>query len=174
MKFSLFAFALLVAALAPLRANNSADAAVVPSPAPTVAKPIWAKLVLAGNSVTCFYATGTAAPTTWTQVGKPTTVNFVNSPLLVGLFLCSHDATALSTGTIDNFSITPAPTYRLADVDIGSPALIGAHHRPLRRPGVAEDRHHDPRRLQQRLGLRQLRRDERKRHLFPVPLQLYQ
>jgi hypothetical protein len=126
MKFSLFAFALLVAALAPLRANNSADAAVVPSPAPTVAKPIWAKLVLAGNSVTCFYATGTAAPTTWTQVGKPTTVNFVNSPLLVGLFLCSHDATALSTGTIDNFSITPAPTYRLADVDIGSPALMGS------------------------------------------------
>jgi len=32
----------------------------------------------------------------------------------------------LGSGTIDNFSITPAATYRLADYDIGQPSLMGS------------------------------------------------
>ncbi len=126
MKLSLSMLALCLVALAPLRANSSADAAVMSAPAPTAAEPIWAKLVLAGNVVTCYYATGTATPTTWTQMGKPTAINFLNSPLLVGVYLCSHNASTLSSGTIDNVSITPAPSYRLADADIGAPALMGS------------------------------------------------
>jgi hypothetical protein len=95
-------------------------------PAPSATAPIWGKLVLSGNSVTCFYGTGATAPTTWTQIGKPTTIGFVNNPILVGMYVCSHSPTAISSGTIDNFSITPTPSYRLADTDIGSPSLMGS------------------------------------------------
>ncbi len=108
-------------------ATSSVEAvAPVSCAAPTAAAPVWAKLVVSGNQVTCFYAKGTASPTTWTQVGPAETINFVNNPLLVGMYITSHNTPTVSTGTIDNFSITPAPTYRLADCDIGAPALMGS------------------------------------------------
>jgi hypothetical protein len=97
----------------------------VACPTPTAATPVWGKLVVAGSTVTCYYATGTAQPTAWVQLGQPKIISFINNPLLVGIFITAHNASALSTGTIDNFSITPAPTYRLMDVDIGTPTLMG-------------------------------------------------
>jgi hypothetical protein len=106
--------------------SSSQEFTPIACPAPTAAAPVWGKLVISGNVVTCFYATGIAAPTVWKQIGVPETINFVNNPILIGVYITAHNGNALSTGTIDNFSITPAPTYRLADYDIGMPALMGS------------------------------------------------
>jgi hypothetical protein len=94
--------------------------------APSATAPIWGKLVVSGNDVTCYYGTGLTTPKTWTQIGAPVTINFINNPILVGIFATSHNANALTTGTIDNFSITPTPSFRLADSDIGAPSLMGS------------------------------------------------
>ena len=120
---------LTLIALAPSRAaSNSQDAGAIPSLPPTALIPIWGKLVVSGNVVTCYYATGMATPAVWKQIGKPQTIGFINDPVLVGMTICSHDTSTatVSTGTIDNFSITPTPTYRLTDCDIGAPALMGS------------------------------------------------
>jgi len=125
-KLLFIAFLLALIGLAPVSAQtNSASAPTISCPAPTAAAPVWGKLVLNGNTVTCYYATGTATPTTWKQIGVPQTLGFLNNPLLIGIYVSSHNSGALSTGTIDNFSITPAPTYRLQDQDIGAPSLMG-------------------------------------------------
>jgi len=113
--------------VAPLQAQtNSQEAGPFSCPAPTSAVPVWGKLVVSGNTVTCYYATGKTTPTTWTQMGQPQTINFINNPLLVGIYITAHNAAAISTGTIDNFSITPTPTYRLADCDVGAPTFMGS------------------------------------------------
>ena len=127
MRLFLVTSVLILAALAPVQAQTSSqNAGPIACPAPTAAAPVWGKLVVSGNVVTCYYATGTATPTTWTQIGQPQTINFINNPVLVGLYITSHNAGVLSSGTIDNFSITPAPTYRLADCDVGMPAFMGS------------------------------------------------
>jgi hypothetical protein len=119
-----------LAAILPVVAQSEAQqSAIVNLPVPTAAAPIWGKLVISGNTVTCYYAKGTAKPTTWTQLGSPETIGFVNDPILVGIYLTAHDngaAATISNGTIDNFSITPTPTYRLADTDPGAPTLMGS------------------------------------------------
>jgi hypothetical protein len=126
MKALYIAIALAAAAL-PLSAQTlSQDSGTVACPAPTASTPVWGKLVLSGNTVTCFYAKGATTPKTWIQLGRPQTLNMVNSAVLVGMYVTSHDVTKVSTGTIDNFSITPASSFRLADTDIGSPALMGS------------------------------------------------
>lgn len=108
--------------------NYSQFPGTVADPFPTAAAPIWAKLTVVGNVVTCYYANGAAAPTAWIQLGAPQTVDFVNNPLLVGVYITAHNAAAISTGTIDNVSITSPSNsiYKLADGDIGSPALMGS------------------------------------------------
>jgi hypothetical protein len=119
-------FLLVLAGLAPVKAQtNSLNAGPFPCPAPTAAAPVWGKLVISGNTVTCSYATGTATPTTWKQIGQPQTLGFLNNPVLVGIYITSHNTGNLSAGTIDNFSITPTPTYRLQDQDIGAPPFMG-------------------------------------------------
>jgi hypothetical protein len=120
---------LALTTLAPAWASYSLTSANVSNPAPTAAAPVWGKLVISGNVVTCYYAKGAATPTVWTQIGTPQTIGFINNPLLVGLFITAHDSggtATVSTGTIDNFSITPAPTYELADCDVGAPTLMGS------------------------------------------------
>lgn len=121
--FLLFALAAIGTADA---VTNSQSGGTASCPAPTAAAPVWGKLVVSGNEVTCYYGTGAATPTTWTQIGAPVTIGFVNNPILVGIFITSHNASAISTGTIDNLSITPTPTYRLADSDIGAPSFMGS------------------------------------------------
>jgi hypothetical protein len=110
-------------------ATSSQDPGAIPCLPPTALVPVWGKLVVSGNVVTCYYATGLTTPTAWKQIGKPQTIGFINNPVLVGMYICARDDTGpatLSTGTIDNFSITPAPTYRLTDCDIGAPSLMGS------------------------------------------------
>jgi hypothetical protein len=103
-------------ALAPAAAQTSSQGATaIPGRA------IWGKLVISGNIVTCYYGTGTTSPTTCIELGSPQTIGFINDPLLVGICITSHNVAAISSGTIDNFSITPAPAYRLTDADIGAP-----------------------------------------------------
>jgi len=59
----IFALAALIPAQA--QTNNSDFPGSVPDTCPTAAAPIWGKLVVAGNVVTCYYANGTATPTSW-------------------------------------------------------------------------------------------------------------
>jgi hypothetical protein len=126
MKILFITSLLILAALAPTQAQTSSQGSgSIAAPAPTAAAPVWGKLVVNGNVVTCYYATGTAMPTTWIPLGAPQTIGFINDPILVGIFITAHGS-GLSTGTIDNFSITPTPTYRLADGDVGSPPLMGS------------------------------------------------
>jgi hypothetical protein len=127
MKSILITTLFLFVILAPAKAvTTSREWGPVPCTVPTATAPIWGKLVLKDNTVTCYYALGAATPKTWKQIGAPQLVDFVNNPLLVGVFITSHNAGVLSSGTIDNFSITPTPTYRLQDSDIDSPALMGS------------------------------------------------
>ena len=126
-KFLLVALLFLLAPFASASAEvSSQGAGPFACPAPTAGAPIWAKLVLSGDVVTCYYAKGAATPTDWIQLGAPQTLGFVKNSVLVGLYITSHNTNAISTGTIDNFSITPAPTYRLADCDIGAPQYMGS------------------------------------------------
>jgi hypothetical protein len=127
MKLFSAVFLLTLAAIAPAYAQTSSvEAGPIACNAPTASAPVWGKLVVAGNTVTCYYGKGTSTPKTWTQIGSPQTINFVNDPLLVGIYATAHNGNNLTTGTIDNFSITPAPTYRLKDQDVGAPTLMGS------------------------------------------------
>jgi hypothetical protein len=126
MKFIFSILAATLIAASPAFADNSQDPGTIAVSAPSATAPIWAKLVLTGNVVTCYYATGTATPSSWVQVGQPEAINFTNNALLVGMYVTSHNTSAITSGTIDNFSITPASTFRLADSDIGSPSLMGS------------------------------------------------
>lgn len=75
--------------------------------APTTANPVWLKLVRSGNSFSGYYATGTSAPTSWTQVGTTSaTITFSGTSSLVGLPLTSHNNGTLCTGTLDNLTLT--------------------------------------------------------------------
>ena len=83
----------------------------------------WLKLTRTGNTITAF---SSADGTTWTPVGA-TTVSLTD-PVTIGLFTTSHNASALSTATFANVSVTgssPLPSP-WADADVGSPALAGA------------------------------------------------
>ena len=114
-------------ALAPAAASSSSQSApAIACPAPTALLPVWGKLVVSGNVVTCYYGTGLTTPVIWKKIGTPQTIGFINNPILIGMYITSHNATSLSSGTIDNFTITPTPTYRLTDCDIGSPELMGS------------------------------------------------
>jgi hypothetical protein len=59
-------------------------------------------------------------------LGKAQTINFLNNPILAGIYISSADTTNVTLGVVDNVSITPKATYRLADYDIGAPALMGS------------------------------------------------
>jgi hypothetical protein len=130
MKLFTIIFLMSLAALVPLQAQTyySGCSNSIAVPSPTAAAPIWAKLNVVGNVVTCYYTTGAAAPKTWIQIGAKQTVDFVNNPILVGIYLLAHNAGAVGTGTIDNVSITSPSNsiYKLADGDIGSPTLMGS------------------------------------------------
>ena len=123
----IFAFSIIAVALAlmPIHAQTSQFVGAA-CPPPTAAAPVWGKLVMVGNTVTCYFAKGAATPTTWTQIGLPQTIGFVNDPVLVGIYITAHNAANISTGTIDNVSISPTPKYRLVDSDIGMPAYMGS------------------------------------------------
>jgi hypothetical protein len=125
-KLFFFAAIFALSTSASLRAQTfSGNAGPYTCPAPTALTPVWGKLVINGNTVACYYAVGAATPTAWLPIGQPVTINFLNNPLLVGIYITAHNAAVLSSGTIDNVSISPTPTYQLQDQDIGAPKLMG-------------------------------------------------
>ncbi len=131
MKLYLLTILLSIAVLPSSQAQTCSQGyGPLPCPPPTASAPIWGKLVVSGDVVTCYYATGATTPTIWTQIGPPQTIGFLNDPLLIGIYITSHNSTSpnagVSTGTIDNFSISPAPTYRIRDQDVGAPELMGS------------------------------------------------
>lgn len=63
--------------------------------------PVWLKLVRSGITVT---ASTSPDGKTWTQVG--TTTLTLTNPATIGLFVCSHNAGALSTANFDNVTVT--------------------------------------------------------------------
>jgi len=65
---------------------------------------VWMKLTRAGST---FTASLSSDNVTWTQVlSKSVTLT---TPGTVGIYECSHNASALGTATFDNVSFTPAP-----------------------------------------------------------------
>ena len=68
----------------------------------TATFPEWLRLVRAGTTVTAYTSPDGV---TWTQVGT-TTLSSLTSPATIGLFVCSHNAGALSTATFDNVTVT--------------------------------------------------------------------
>jgi hypothetical protein len=52
---------------------------------PTLSAPIWLKLARSGSTITAYYATGTAIPTNWTQVGSAITTAMNAGSYLAGL-----------------------------------------------------------------------------------------
>lgn len=83
----------------------------------------WLELSLSGNTVTAYSSTN---GTIWNEIGA-TTLNLA-APATIGLFVCSHNAGALSTATIDNVNITagaslPSPW---TDADVGNPTPAGS------------------------------------------------
>lgn len=74
---------------------------------PTV--PHWLRLVRAANT---FKAYRSSDGQTWTQVGSDLSIT-MSAGMVVGLAVCSHNTTALSTATFDNVSIV-YPDFELA------------------------------------------------------------
>ncbi|MBV9257751.1 MAG: PQQ-dependent sugar dehydrogenase [Ktedonobacteraceae bacterium] len=65
---------------------------------------VWMKLTRVGNTFTA-YVSGDGV--TWTQVVSKTLT--INTSATAGLFVCSHNASAIGTATFDNVSFTPGP-----------------------------------------------------------------
>ena len=65
---------------------------------------VWMKLTRVGNTFTAYVS---ADGVTWTQILSKTLA--INTSATAGLFVCSHNATAIGTATFDNVSFTPGP-----------------------------------------------------------------
>jgi outer membrane protein assembly factor BamB len=61
----------------------------------------WLRLTRSGSTVTAY---SSPDGSTWTQAG--TTTVSLTDPVTIGLFVCSHTAGTLGTGTFDNVSVT--------------------------------------------------------------------
>jgi len=74
--------------------------------APTIVNPMWFKLVKVGASYSAYYATGTANPSSWTQVNTAQTVSFFYTTFRAGLAVCSYDVTKRNVSIFDNVLIS--------------------------------------------------------------------
>ena len=85
--------------------------------------PLWVKLVRAGRVVTAYSSTN---GTTWTKSGQDTID--LNSPVLAGLVVSSHDAATLATATFDNFSVADAGALPSGwtETDVGNVGVAGS------------------------------------------------
>ena len=94
---------------------------------PATAPPnTWLKLTRTGNTITSFTSTDGQ---TWTAVGSTTLA--LTGDASIGLFVTSHNGSALSTATFDNVSVTkgvvtPALPAPWTGSDIGAPTLSGS------------------------------------------------
>jgi hypothetical protein len=80
-----------------------------------VAAPYWVKVERKGSSFT-----GSISPDgkTWTQLGTAQTITMTN-PVLIGLALCSHDATLTTVAAFSNVSTTGTVTGAWQSLAIG-------------------------------------------------------
>jgi PKD domain len=69
-----------------------------------LAAPYWVRIVRSGSSFSAFRSPD---GTTWTQIGTTRTIS-MNSTVLIGLAVTSHDQGTATTATFDNLSITAA------------------------------------------------------------------
>jgi glucose/arabinose dehydrogenase len=65
---------------------------------------VWMKLVSLNGKITAYLSPDGV---TWTSVASKTLP--ITFPATIGLFECSHNASALGTATFDNVSVTPGP-----------------------------------------------------------------
>jgi hypothetical protein len=80
-------------------------------PVPTLATPVWLKVVPKGNDFSGFYSTNGS---TWTQVGTSQTVRLA-ATAQVGLAVTSADTRAVNTSSFTEVSVTsgdPVPASR--------------------------------------------------------------
>jgi hypothetical protein len=84
--------------------------------APVVAAPYWVKVERKGNS---FTGSISADGKTWKQLGTAQTIAMAN-PVLIGLAVCSHDATLTTTAAFSNVSTTGTVTGSWQAVAIGA------------------------------------------------------
>ena len=85
------------------------------NPGAVVAAPYWVKVERKGSSFT-----GSISPDgkTWTQLGTAQTITMTN-PVLIGLALCSHDATLTTVAAFSNVSTTGTVTGAWQSLAIG-------------------------------------------------------
>ncbi|MGH7156538.1 MAG: PQQ-dependent sugar dehydrogenase [Candidatus Saccharimonadales bacterium] len=85
----------------------------------------WVKMVRVGNTFSTYVSPD---GTNWTFVHADTVS--MNSNAVAGLFVCSHNSSALNTTTFDNVSVTATPTGPLpagwSQTDVGTPQLAGS------------------------------------------------
>ena len=101
------------------RTTAGAASTSVAGPALNAAPNNWVRITRSGTLFTSYVS---ANGTTWTQVGTATIT--MGSTVNVGLAVCSHDITVLSTATFDNVTVTPYPAPWLT-ADIGTTGLVG-------------------------------------------------
>ena len=77
--------------------GSAADAADISGPA----APYWVRVVRSGTNFTGFMSSDGA---TWTQITNAIPIT-MSSNVMVGLAVCAHNSSTLSTATFDNVSI---------------------------------------------------------------------
>jgi len=85
-----------------------------------VGPPYWVKLERKGNAFSGYISPDGK---TWTQLGTAVTIP-MTGPVLIGLALCSHDASVSTAGVFSNVSMTGnvTGTWQLAEVGAAQPA----------------------------------------------------
>jgi Pro-kumamolisin, activation domain len=84
--------------------------------ASTVPLPYWVKLVRSG---TTFAGYSSLDGVNWTQIGPSQTINMAQN-VYVGVAISSGTNSALSTATVDNVSVSPAPVIASVSATTGS------------------------------------------------------
>jgi regulation of enolase protein 1 (concanavalin A-like superfamily) len=84
-----------------------------------VAPPYWVKVTRTGNSFSGYISPDGK---TWTQLGTAQTIT-MTGPVLIGLAVCSHDATLTTTATFSNVSMTGTVTgsWQVATIGMAMP-----------------------------------------------------
>jgi len=86
-----------------------------------VGPPYWVKIERNGNTFT-----GSISPDgkTWTQLGAPGQTITMNGPVLIGLALCSHDASISTGAEFSNIAFTGnvTGTWQIAEIGAVQPA----------------------------------------------------
>jgi hypothetical protein len=88
-------------------------------PAPAIGAPYWVKIQRVGSNLSGYISPDGK---TWTQLGTAQTITMTN-PVLIGLAVCSHDATLTTTATFSNVSTTGTVTgsWQVATIGMAMP-----------------------------------------------------